>query len=145
MSASSTPIRTGRIMMTVAAAIYGFVPPFADFNATHALNPLWPGHARYHVVWQVIITFWLAMLGLYLLRTKSAEKEFTTRVSFLLGLIVLGGFLCNAAVRHLYGGALIDANGAPPIFFGWDANLTLFSAGFVILVIGYWMTRSKAN
>ena len=38
-----------------------------------------------------------------------------------------------------------DPNGYPPIFFGWDGNLTVFSAAFVILVIGYWMTRSKTN
>ena len=145
MSASSTAAYTGKILMTVATAIYGLFPPLADFNPTHALNPLWPGHARYHVVWQVIITFWLAVLGLYLLWTTSAERESATRISFLLGLIVLGGFLCDAAVRHLYGGALTDPNGYPPIFFGWDGNLTVFSAAFVILVIGYWMTRSKAN
>jgi hypothetical protein len=145
MAASSPPARAGRIVMTVATAIYGFVPPFADFDATHALNPLWPGHARYHVVWQVIITFWLAVLGLFLLWTKSTERKFATKISFLLGLIVLGGFLCNAAVRHLYGGALTDANGVPPILFGWHANLTLFSVGFVILLIGYWMTRSRAD
>lgn len=131
--------------MTVAAVIYGFVPPFADFNATHAGNPLWPGHARFHVVWQVIITFGLAVLGLYLLWAKNVEQKFATMISFLLGLIVLGGFLSNAAVTHFYGGALSDPNGVPPIFFGWDANLTLFSTGFVILLVGYLITLSRAK
>jgi hypothetical protein len=25
----------------------------ADFNKTHATHPLWIGHARFHVVWQI--------------------------------------------------------------------------------------------
>lgn len=61
--------------MTVAVVIYGFARPFADFNATHAGNPLWPGHAKFHVVWQVIITFGLAVLGSYLLWAKNAAQK----------------------------------------------------------------------
>ena len=35
---------TGKLLMTLATLIYGFIPPFADFNHTHAANPLWPGY-----------------------------------------------------------------------------------------------------
>ncbi len=40
----------GKILMTVATIMYGFVPPFVDFNRTHATNPTWVGHARFHIV-----------------------------------------------------------------------------------------------
>ena len=134
---------TGKLLMTLATLIYGFIPPFADFNHTHAANPLWPGHARFHVVWQVIITFFLAILGLYLLWVRKTEKDFSIKISFLLGLIVLGGFMTNAIITHLYGGALSDPNGVPPIFSNVDANLFTFAIGLVFLVSGYFMANKK--
>jgi hypothetical protein len=145
MQTGSNTTRIGKILMSVATVIYGLIPPFADFNNTHAENPLWPGHARFHVVWQVIITFCLALLGLYLLWANTVERTFATRISFLLGLIVLGGFLSNAAIINLYAGALRDPNGVPLNSFGWDANLTVFSVGFVLLLAGYFMTQAKTK
>ena len=46
---------TGKILISLATAIYGFIPVFVDLGKTHATNPLWTSHARFHVVWQVII------------------------------------------------------------------------------------------
>lgn len=131
--------------MTIAALIYGFIPPFADFSQTHVFNPLWTRHARFHVVWQVIITFALSVLGLYLLWIKKAEKEFSINISFLLGLIVLGGFMTNALVTHLYGGSLSDPNGVPPIFNNLDGNLVTFSVGIVCLIVGYFIFKLKTK
>ena len=137
----------GKILMTIAALIYGFVPPLADFNPTHVFNPLWTAHSKFHVVWQVFITFALSILGLYLLWIKKveAEKDFSINISFVLGLIVLGGFITNALVTHLYGGSLSDPNGVPPIFNNLDANLFVFSVGIVCLIGGYFLLRLKTQ
>ena len=43
-----------KILLTIATLGYGLVTIKADFNATHATNPLWTPHARFHVVWQVL-------------------------------------------------------------------------------------------
>ena len=43
-----------RILLTVMTAGYGLVTIKADFNRTHATNPLWTPHARFHVVWQIL-------------------------------------------------------------------------------------------
>ena len=135
----------GKIFMTIAALIYGFIPPIADFNQTHVFNPLWTAHAKFHVVWQVIITFALSVLGLYLLWVKKEENEFSINISFLLGMIVLGGFITNSLVTHLYGGSLSDPNGVPPIFNNLDANLFTFSVGIVCLIVGYFLFRLKTK
>ena len=42
-----------RILFTVMTAGYAIATIFADFNAKHATNPKWTGHARFHVVWQI--------------------------------------------------------------------------------------------
>jgi hypothetical protein len=35
-----------RVLLTVATIGYGLLTVKADFNKTHAANPLWIGHAR---------------------------------------------------------------------------------------------------
>ena len=42
------------LLVTLVAVATAIGPMFADFNKTHATNPLWPPHARFHVVWQVL-------------------------------------------------------------------------------------------
>ena len=128
---------TGKILISLATAIYGFIPLFVDLGKTHATNPLWTSHARFHVVWQVIIMFFLAIMGLYFLWFSDATQSYSINLPFLFGLIVLGGFLLNVLVRHLYKGTLSDPNGVPPIFGKVDANLFGFTLGLVLLLLGY--------
>ena len=128
---------TGKILISLATVIYGFIPLFVDLGKTHATNPLWTSHARFHVVWQVIIMFFLAIMGLYFLWFSDATQSYSINLPFLFGLIVLGGFLLNVLVRHLYKGTLSDPNGVPPIFGKVDANLFGFTLGLVLLVLGY--------
>ena len=128
---------TGKILISLATVIYGFIPLFVDLGKTHATNPLWTSHARFHVVWQVIIMFFLAITGLYFLWFSDTTESYSINLPFLFGLIVLGGFLLNVLVRHLYKGTLSDPNGVPPIFGKVDANLFGFTLGLVLLVLGY--------
>ena len=58
-----------RILMTITAIALTIGPAVADFNKTHATNPLWPPHARFHVVWQVITNSSLCLMILYILWT----------------------------------------------------------------------------
>jgi hypothetical protein len=125
----------GKVLLTISTIIYGFVPPFADLNKTHATNPLWIGHARFHVVWQVLITFFIALLSLYFLWVKQYELE-NIVISFFLGLSVLGSFLINVVLMKFYGGTLADENGIAKTF-NINTNLLGFSIALVILVIGF--------
>ena len=135
----TTMYLTGKILLTIATLMYCFVPPIVDLSRTHATNPLWVSHARFHVVWQVMITTAIGLLSIYLLWFSAIDQKFSVNLAFILGLIVLGSFLINVGVRKLYAGTLSDPNGVPPIFKNVDANLFFFSLASVILLTGYFL------
>jgi len=56
-----------RILLTLATVGYGFGTVGADMNKTHATNPDWTPHARFHVVWQVSSYFGFGVLALALI------------------------------------------------------------------------------
>lgn len=128
---------TGKILLTLATAMYTFVPPIVDLSRTHATNSSWVSHARFHVVWQVMIMLGVGLLSIYLLWFSPIGQHFATNLSFILGLIVLGSFLLNVGIKKLYAGTLSDPNGVSPIFKNVDANLFFFSLALVILLSGY--------
>ncbi len=43
-----------------------FGPALRDANASHAKNPTWVGHARFHVVWFIAMMVALGVVNLYL-------------------------------------------------------------------------------
>ena len=55
----------GQGLVSLVAVMIMIGPMVADFNPTHATNPLWTPHARFHVVWQVFTNSTLAALTLY--------------------------------------------------------------------------------
>lgn len=127
----------GKLFITISTIIYGYVPLFVDLNKTHATNPLWTGHSRFHVVWQVMITFCIATLSLYFLWVRHYETE-NGVISFILGLSVLGSFLLNVLLMKFYGGTLADKNGVSKTF-NINSNLLGFTIALVILISGYIM------
>ena len=79
-----------RILMTVTAIALAIGPAVADFNKTHATNPLWPPHARFHVVWQVITNSSLCLMMLYILWTPLVAQY---NLQLILVAIVQGAIL----------------------------------------------------
>jgi small-conductance mechanosensitive channel len=103
-----------RILMTVTAIALAIGPAVADFNKTHATNPLWPPHARFHVVWQVITNSSLCLMMLYILWTPLVAQY---NLQLILVAIVQGAILAplyvTIASMGLFDGALKDVNGLP--------------------------------
>jgi hypothetical protein len=56
-----------RILLTLVTLGYGLATVFADFNKTHATNPQWTPHARFHVVWQICSYVGFVLLALALI------------------------------------------------------------------------------
>ncbi len=127
MSMESIPktILVGRVLMTLATLIYGVLPPFVDLTETHVFHPEWTPHSRLHMVWLLGTNSAVAVLALYFLWLHKANSPFGVRLSGILGLCVFGGFWLSASTISLYGGALSDKGGVPPIL-GMDANILIF-------------------
>jgi hypothetical protein len=133
---------TVKILLTIATLGYSAIPAIFDSNNTHATNPSWTGHARYHVVWQVSSYVYIAVLMLYLIWTAR-----TNTVSLWIAAVASGciyaGFWTAFASRPVYGGWLVDKiNGVPDfrwnIFglkFRTDANVSLFAPVVAVLLV----------
>jgi hypothetical protein len=132
-----------RILMTVTAVALAIGPAVADFNKTHATNPLWPPHARFHVVWQVITNSSLCLMMLYILWTPLVEQY---NLQLILAAMVQGAILVpiyvTIACMGLFDGALRDVNGLRPFTFNiggkvieLDTNVVGFTSIIAVLVI----------
>jgi len=133
---------TARILLTVAALGYSAVTIFADLNNTHATNPLWTPHARFHLVWQVFSYSGIGLIALYLIWAGGPMQVERLYLAAALAAAVYGGFFVAVFARPVYGGGLYDTNGYPsfkaPIGanWQWDVNVTIFTITSAILFAG---------
>ena len=140
-----------KILLTLATFGYSAIPSFFDFNDSHATNPSWTGHARYHVIWQVSSYDFIALLALYLIWTAGVDAS-QLWIPALLATFIYAGFWTANFTRPIYGGVLQDdVNGVPEFnynIFGWkfalDANVSLFTPISVVTLIALWMV-AKLN
>lgn len=135
---------TARVILTIVVLGFSAVPAGADLNKTHARNPVWTGHARYHVVWQVTSYVALALIALGLLWIPGPAQTPRVYLVCLLALSIYGGFFAAAFTMRLYDGRLYDENGYPPKrvkILGrtrqMDLNVTAFSTCVLLLGCGF--------
>jgi len=132
-----------RTLLTVVTIGYGFITVLADFNKTHATNPQWTPHARFHVVWQICSYVGFGLLALALLWWPGAYATERLYLVALMGAIVYAAFFVAVFAMPIYGGAAYDNNGyipfaapLPLIAKRWDVNITAFSVLSIVLVLG---------
>src|SRR3954466_2219730 len=106
-----TAALAARLIVTALAAGQGILPVFIDLNRTHATNPLWPGHARFHLVQQVFTVLPAAAIEVALLWFPGPAMVERFYLAALLAATSLAGFLVATLARSLYGGTLHDPNG----------------------------------
>jgi hypothetical protein len=134
---------TARILLTLATLGYSAITIFADLNKTHASNPSWTPHARFHVVWQVLSYSGIGLVALYLIWAPGALPVERLYLAAALSVAVYGGFFGAVYSRPVYGGGLYDQNGYPsfqapigPKSWQWDVNVTAFTVMSAILLAG---------
>jgi len=129
-------------LLTLVTLGYSAIPTLADFNKTHATNPQWTPHARFHVVWQVSSYLGVGAISLALIWWPGPLAIERLWLVTGLAVAVYGGFYAALFSMRLYGGMNYDENGYPPVYkivlgkrIGFDANITAFTI-MALLVLG---------
>jgi len=132
-----------RILFTLTVLGYGLGTIRADFNKTHATNPAWTPHARFHVVWQILSYSGIGLIALYLIWADGPMAVQRLYLVAAFGIAIYGAFFAAVFARPIYQGALYDRNGylpfKPPVgpaHWRWDVNVTVFTVFSTLLVAG---------
>ena len=128
-----------RVLLTLATIGYSLLTVRADFNKTHATNPLWTGHARFHVVWQIASYVGFGAIALWLIWAPGAVAIERLYLASAFAVVVYGAFFIALLCMPVYGGRAYDDNGYLPFAVGrmkWDANVTAFSVMTALLAAG---------
>jgi hypothetical protein len=127
-----------RLLFSLVTLGYGVVTIKADFNKTHATNPLWTGHARFHLVWQITSYLGFALLAFALIWLPGPYPLERLYLAGSFAGVVYGAFFLALLSMPLYGGCTFDDNGYQPfqaLGLTLDANVTVFSALTVLLLL----------
>lgn len=130
-----TAVFVARWIVTVIAAGQGIAPVFIDLNRTHATNPLWAGHARFHLVQQVFTLLPAAAVEVALVWWPGAAMGARFYLAALLTATSLAGFVIAAGTRKLYGGTLHDANGIQPVRMHVGSREVVFDLNVPIVIV----------
>ena len=136
-------LTVARIFLTLTVLGYALVTIKADFNRTHATNPKWTPHARFHVVWQILSYSGIGLVALYLIWIDGPQPLERLYLAAALSAAIYGAFFAAVFARPMFGGALFDDNGylpfrAPigPTRWRWDVNVTAFTVLSSIMLVG---------
>ena len=136
-----------RVLLTVNTIGYSVLPVIADFNKTHATNPLWTPHARFHVVWQVMSYCGIGLIALALIWTAGPSAKLWLAVA--LAVAMYAGFFATLFSMPRFGGSVADTNGVPPLAtvqlggkpLALDTNVTVFCVQVVLLLVAIALIR----
>ena len=102
-----------KVLLTLICIGFGTLTPLIDFNESHATNPLWTGHARFHLVWQVNAMIITALLSIFLLWFFYSITNHL--IVILLNFLWVLSFYATVFGLKLFDGELNDINGVPPV------------------------------
>lgn len=101
-------ILVARILFTLMTVGWAIATVFADFNKTHATNPKWTPHARFHVVWQISSYVGFGLLAFALIWWPGPLALERLYLVALMGTIGYAAFFAALLAMPVYGGAAYD-------------------------------------
>jgi len=126
-----------KILLSFVATLQCIGPIRADFNQTHATNPLLTPHARFHVVWQVISQSGISLMALALIWVF--PSPFTLWLAVIINFNWLVSFFATLSSMSLFDGSLKDVNGIKPFKFKFggstlEVDTNLFGACLLTII-----------
>ncbi len=122
-----------RLVLTFIGAILFFGPFLRDANASHLLNPTWPGHARLHFMWAIAFMVGSGVVNLYYLWRRPPDLAVLRLCALWQATSLLGGFWTAVVLADLYGGTIRDPEHHIEIL-GVNENILVFGTLAVLLV-----------
>ena len=104
-----------RVLLAIFCRLQGIGTAAIDLGRAHATNPLWPGHARFHVVWQVGSVGFLSGSEIVLILFPGRFVEPRFYPALVLAAVPVFGFFAALIGSRFYGGTLSDSNGIQPV------------------------------
>jgi len=102
------------LLFSLVTVGWGVLTVVADFNKTHATNPAWTPHARFHVVLQVLSYVGFGLFAFALIWWPGPLAVERLYFVALMGAIVYAAFFAALIAMPIYGGAAYDENGYQP-------------------------------
>jgi hypothetical protein len=133
---------TARILLALVTIGYGVLTVKADFNRTHATNPAWTPHARFHVVWQITSYVGFGLIAQALIWVPGPYVVERLYLAAAFAAVVYGAFFITLAAMPLFGGSTFDQNGYQPFTLRigrprlMDVNVAVFSIFTALLIVG---------
>jgi hypothetical protein len=134
---------TVRILLTIVAFEF-FGPSVRDFNATHAFNPEWVGHARFHLIWQLAFMAFSGVANLYLIWSRRPGDLRQLWLSVWWQGFNIGAFWVACLLVPVYGGA-ITLPDTHFYIFGIDENVVVFAVLSAVLLAAAVKLRRQAG
>ena len=135
-------MKVAKILIGIPTIWYGLVPPINDFSTSHVLNPDWIGHARFHMVWLLVLKTFLSIFSLLLIIKKLPNEILGLRIAGIISLSVYLSFFVSTISMDLYGGTLGDGNNGVPPLLGINTNVLVFIPLTILLIIGVYRSFS---
>lgn len=133
--------------MTLALAVFTFLPPLADLATdTHVFHPDWPPHARLHTVWLLGLTSSIGLVALYLLWSHTINSSSGENLAGIIGTSVYGSFFLSVMTAQLYGGSVTDHEGGiTQSIIGLNLNVFTFGIASIALLVGWRLCKRSRN
>jgi len=136
MPRPTRPVLAAQVLLTITAFEF-FGPVVRDFNASHAMNPDWVGHARLHLVWLLGFMLFSGVANLYLVWGRRPFDVRNLWLSAAWQCCNLGGFWVAYLLVPIHGGVVTVPDQHMHIL-GWDENVFVFMvlSGVMIVALG---------
>ena len=116
--------RAAQILLTLCAFEF-FGPALRDAGPSHAMNPTWVGHARFHMVWFICLMVVSGLLNLYLVWGRKPASLRDLALSAAWQGTTLLGFWLACVLTPFYGGLVFDESIHVRVL-GVDENVLVF-------------------
>lgn len=126
----------GFFLISAGIAMYGIIPLAPDLGSTHAKNPKWPPHARFHVVSQVLTTSLIAVVAMVLVWIPSDSAQANFNLAVVLSACVIGPFFLSGHYwSKMYQGAL-ETEELETKKRKIDGNQIVFGGAGILVLVG---------